>query len=333
MIRIRYILLMLFLTGIVPRLHGQYLNIVCTGDTGVVYRVQGNEGSTFNWEVEGGSITSNWGDSIAITWGYRPGEYEIRVQEFSKYGCPAIPVSARVLVSAPELDLGEDLEICQGDYLQISAEGDYYSYLWHNGVTNPSILSGEEGYKRVSVTDQYGCVTTDSLYLTVNPLPEVDLGSDTSLCGTEELLLYGGNDGVLFNWSTGETFRQITVYPGQQAVWVEVIDENNCVSFDTIMIEACSPNERFKDMPTGITPNGDGKNDVWRIKELEPFPQAVVEIFDRWGNLVYRSEPGYSEPWDGTSNDGRELPMDSYYFVIDLGPGEEPVMGNVTIIR
>jgi len=86
-------------------------------------------------------------------------------------------------------------------------------------------------------------------------------------------------------------------------------------------------------MPSAFTPNGDGKNDTWIIPELQNFPQAVVEIYDRWGQAVFRSESGYSNPWDGYSG-GKEMPMDSYYYVINLNsPGLEPISGTVTLIK
>lgn len=331
---IRYILSLFVFLWTLTGLDAQYINIVCTGDTGIVYKVRGTEGSTFEWNVEGGRIMSDWGDSISVAWGDESGEFEVRVQEFSEYGCPAVPKTGIVLVSAPDIELGEDIDICEGEYIEIEARGDFFSYVWHDGSVMASILTGTEGFKKVTVTDEYGCSRSDSIYLNVNSLPVVELGPDTSLCGTEELLLDAGSDGVRFNWSTGDNFRDLLVYEGQQTIWVEVIDENNCVSYDTITINACSPEDRFAEMPTAFTPNGDGKNDVWRIPELEPFPAAVVEIFDRWGNLIYRSEPGYSRPWDGFASDGRQMPMDSYYFVIDLGEGyTDPVVGTVTIIK
>ena len=61
----------------------------------------------------------------------------------------------------------------------------------------------------------------------------------------------------------------------------------------------------------------------------------MVEIFDRWGTLVWRSEPGYSNPWDGRNMKGNEMPMDSYHFVIQLntGAGKDAVTGIITVIR
>ena len=312
----------------------QYLNAVCVGDTGVVYKVQGSEGSTFQWEVEGGRIVLDWGDSVAVSWGSRPGEYTIRVQEFSRYGCPAVPVTAEVYVSGPEIELGADLEICEGESIEIDPEGSYESLIWHDGSRSPVYTGDSEGMIKVVAEDDFGCQASDSLYLTVHPLPFVDLGRDTSLCGTETMTLSAGGDGILYNWSTGDTYNELTIGAGEGTIWVEVMDENSCVSYDTINIESCPADERFRGMPTAFTPNNDGKNDLWRIPQLEPFPVAVVEIYDRWGQLVFRSEPGYSNPWDGVSNQGKEMPMDSYYFIIDLGDETaETVSGTVTLIR
>ncbi|GAG95966.1 unnamed protein product, partial [marine sediment metagenome] len=48
--------------------------------------------------------------------------------------------------------------------------------------------------------------------------------------------------------------------------------------------------------------------------------------------LVFRSDKGYTMPWDGTYK-GRMLPVDSYHYVINLNDGSKPVVGNVTIVR
>ncbi|MCB8994796.1 MAG: gliding motility-associated C-terminal domain-containing protein [Bacteroidales bacterium] len=330
---LKYIWIFLLSLGFSPGLHAQYINIVCTGDLGVTYRVQGNPGSTFVWNVQGGTISANYGDSIKVNWGNIPGEYNLRVQEFSKFGCAAAPVSGKVLVSGPLLDLGDDREICQGEVAEILPTGTFYSYLWQDGSTGPNFIARQQGNVSLTVTDQYGCKKTDNLLVVVHPLPNVNLGKDTSLCGIEDLILDGGGDGVQFKWSTGQSSREITVYAGFQKISVEVTNEFGCFANDDITINTCSTVDYFRNMPTAFTPNGDGKNDVWNIPELQAFPQAVVEIYDRWGSLVFRSTEGYSKPWDGNSG-GKEMPMDSYYFVITLNsPGLEPIAGTVTLIK
>ena len=329
----RYIWLFVLSLGLFQGIRAQYINIVCAGDAGIVYRVQGNPGSTFVWNVQGGIISANYGDSIQVNWGDVPGEYNLRVQEFSKYGCAATPVSGKVLVSSPNLDLGANKEICSGDVIEILPTGTFSSYLWQDGSVKPNFIGREQGTISLTVSDQYGCKNSDNMFLTVHPLPSVNLGRDTSLCGIETITLDGGGDGASYAWSTGQTSREINVYEGVQKISVTVTSEYGCTASDDITINACSVAEYFKNMPSGFTPNGDGKNDVWNIPELQNFPQAVVEIYDRWGTLVYRSEAGYSKSWDGYSN-GKPMPMDSYFYVINLNsPGLEPLAGTVTLIK
>ncbi len=118
--------------------------------------------------------------------------------------------------------------------------------------------------------------------------------------------------------------------------WVEVEDEYGCINGDTIIVKNCSVQFYFRDIPTAITPgDGNGLNDFWEIDKLAFFSQAVVEIFDRWGTLVWRSEPGYSTPWDGRNMKGEEMPMDSYHFVIEMNTAakHDYVTGIITVIR
>lgn len=87
------------------------------------------------------------------------------------------------------------------------------------------------------------------------------------------------------------------------------------------------------EIPNGITPDGDGKNDTWVIPNLRfYYPNNIVKIYNRWGNLLFESN-GYDTPWDGTNN-GQALPMGSYTYTIDFNDGStEPISGTVTIIR
>jgi gliding motility-associated-like protein len=100
------------------------------------------------------------------------------------------------------------------------------------------------------------------------------------------------------------------------------------------VVDECNAEYYFRDIPTAITPNGDGVNDLWNIEKLAAYTQAEVEIYDRWGTLVWKSEPGYSEPWDGKNKNGSEVPMDSYHFVIKLNFGsKDRISGIITVIK
>lgn len=83
-------------------------------------------------------------------------------------------------------------------------------------------------------------------------------------------------------------------------------------------------------IPNTFTPNGDGINDYWNIPGLDTYPNAKVNIFNRYGTPVFQSI-GYAKPFDGTSN-GKPLPVGVYYYIITLKKGDV-LSGNVTIIR
>ena len=73
-------------------------------------------------------------------------------------------------------------------------------------------------------------------------------------------------------------------------------------------------------IPTAFTPDNDLANDHWEIVNLdEVYPNNVVRIYNRWGNLIYESNVGNyaTNPWKGKYK-GNDLPVGSYYFIIEL---------------
>ena len=74
-------------------------------------------------------------------------------------------------------------------------------------------------------------------------------------------------------------------------------------------------------------------NDTWEILDIENYPQAVVKVFNRWGEIVHETSGGGSYiAWDGTF-ESEELPVGTYYYVIDLNNNGDPQTGPITIIR
>ena len=88
------------------------------------------------------------------------------------------------------------------------------------------------------------------------------------------------------------------------------------------------------DIYSAISPNGDGVNDSWKIGKIERFEACQVEVFDRWGQSVFKSV-GYERPWDGTFK-GKYLPTGPYYYVIELNSLDvtiAPFTGVVSIVH
>jgi len=308
-----------------------YLSEICPGDTGLYYAVTGLAGSTFSWNVNGVSVIRDFGDSVVVNWNQDPGEHEISVVETSLNSCAGDTIKGSVFITVLTVELGNDTTICEGDILNIIPLGDYETLSWHDGSsTIPYVASSEE---LITCTVSRGtCTLNDELYVTVNVSPQVDLGNDTAICNT--IILDAGADGINYDWSTGEITQQIEVSGIRQEISVEVENSFECFGRDTILIESCDMKDFFRDIPNMITPNSDGKNDEWIIDELEGFPDVVVEIYDRWGRLVFRSEEGYQTPWNGTNMNGNPIPTGAYHYVLLLNYGDyKRVTGSVSVIR
>jgi gliding motility-associated-like protein len=93
-------------------------------------------------------------------------------------------------------------------------------------------------------------------------------------------------------------------------------------------------------IPTGFSPNDDGIQDKWRIKCLERYPDARIEIYNRWGNRVFEKDNfgnsdvhGESDAWwDGYSSQkaafgDEKLPNGTYYYILFLNDGNKPLNG------
>ncbi|MEN8227997.1 MAG: T9SS type B sorting domain-containing protein [Bacteroidota bacterium] len=149
--------------------------------------------------------------------------------------------------------------------------------------------------------------------------------------GQLDLHVDGGVYPYLISWDRGLPDNEGSFDNVDWGAYVATVtDVNNCVTIDTAFVDYTHASCLV--IPTAFSPNSDGYNDLWIIEGLELYPQAEIRIFDRWGVRVYYSGAAGDNPWDGSFT-GRQLPVDSYHFIIDFNNGEDPEMGNVTIVR
>lgn len=80
-----------------------------------------------------------------------------------------------------------------------------------------------------------------------------------------------------------------------------------------------------------ISPNGDAKNDTWVIRNIENYPGNIVRVFDRLGRLVF-STTNYNNSWDGFYQ-GAVLPVDTYYYIIELPNSGKPKRGFISLVH
>lgn len=208
-------------------------------------------------------------------------------------------------------------------------------YLWSDGQTGASRDNLPAGLHEVIITDANGCIADTSLTLTQPDSLRISFSIISPYCpesndGSIFAGVTGGEGAYTFVWSDGQTTREATGLI-QGLYIVEARDFNGCVIADSLQLNAL--NEICVGIPNAFSPDGDGINEYWNITRIAFYSEAEVIILNRWGEMVWKSERGYPEPWDGRASNGKILPMDSYHYAIDLHNGERPIVGHVTIIR
>lgn len=135
--------------------------------------------------------------------------------------------------------------------------------------------------------------------------------------------------------ATNTTTQQIPVQAGGN--FMTIFSDNLCgglpVQFTITVDPPATPPETPGDIiiPNSFSPNGDGRNDLWEIKNLNAYPHNTVEVFNRNGQRLFRSI-GYSIAWDGTFK-GQPVPQATYYYIVNLKNGSKSLSGSVTIVR
>ncbi|MBE3084957.1 MAG: gliding motility-associated C-terminal domain-containing protein, partial [Bacteroidetes bacterium] len=209
-------------------------------------------------------------------------------------------------------------------------------YLWGDGVFGKTRMNLPAGDYSVIITDANNCHAGSTITLTEPDSMKLIFDISQPFCpdkpdGEIRLNVTGGVMGTdySYKWSDNSTGRNVSnILKGFYKVSVK--DLNGCSIKDSVIVEPLK--ETCLIIPDAISPNSDLINDVWNIGMIELYPGMEIKIFNRWGEIIWRSEKGYPQPWDGKSN-GSSLPIDSYHYIIDLHNGSKPFVGNVTIVR
>jgi len=106
-----------------------------------------------------------------------------------------------------------------------------------------------------------------------------------------------------------------------------VTTDNGCSKSDQVFVKVL----KAPLIPNIFSPNGDGVHDKWVIAFLETYPGCTVDIYNRYGQVIYHSV-GYSQPWDGTIN-GKPVPVGTYYYIVNPKNGRQQYSGYVDVIR
>jgi gliding motility-associated-like protein len=162
------------------------------------------------------------------------------VSAINEFGCQETDTIHVALSSAVVVDLGNDTTVCSGEEYVLNPGSGFASYLWQDGSSNSIFQVNSPGLYWVEVTDEMGCSGIDSVVVTLNPSPIVDLGEDTTVCSGGTVFLDPGNQFSSYLWQDNSTLPVYTVTtPGLYSVTVTNI--YNCPGFDEIYVDFDSP--------------------------------------------------------------------------------------------
>lgn len=220
-----------------------------------------------------------------------------------------------------------------------------YNYSWSiGGITTAEIQGLIPGWYGLTVTDVNGCSSPQLGCPIILPSPlqilmnigDADCKDDNT--GYIEAYVSGGTAPYDFYWPDNiiDLDKANTSILGEllEGTYpVEIIDEMGCILQDTGTV-IHNP-KTCLDVYSAFSPNEDSNHDFWEINNIELYPKALVEVYSRTGDRVFRRrnyQNNLKSAFTGKV-DGKRLPSATYYYIINLENGDEPFTGTVTIVR
>jgi len=263
------------------------------------------------------------------------------------YGCVLLDTIHLKVFPGTNLTTQPVTPLCDGETEQLSASAsDTVTWKWTPALglssdvaPNPVASPSKTTEYKVLITNKYGC--QDSAYLTifVNQTPVADAGPDRKINSGDSIVLNGSVSGtsVNFSWSPASFIDEIhsktpTVYPPEDAEYTLTVNsEVGCGSSSSTAIVKV-----YKDVyiPSGFTPNNDGKNDLFRVTAADNYKRFKLAVYNRWGQEIFETTD-INKGWDGKFKDA-QLASDVYVYYLEIITASNKKItkkGTITLIR
>ena len=290
-------------------------------DSGVVTIAATASGGTINWyDVATGGTPLGNGNSFTTPNVTSTTNF---YAETTENECTSIRVAITATVY-PIIPLKKEILLCQSETLILEASIPDMEYLWSpGGETTQSIeISNIGDYKVIISSPSGSCDSKEEFKVIEHPKPiikEIVMEENSITIELENPKDYYefSIDGELFKES-----NQFTQIPsGQYTAFVR--EKNGCnliqLNFDVFSIAKY------------FTPNNDGFNDFWEIKEMKDFPNSTASIFDRYGKLIAKLTP-LQPNWNG-NYDNTPLIEDDYWYVLKMEDSKPSIKGHFSLKR
>ncbi|MBK9289739.1 MAG: gliding motility-associated C-terminal domain-containing protein [Flavobacteriales bacterium] len=248
-------------------------------------------------------------------------------------GCSVSDTISIGLIPAPLVDLGPDRSICDGTSAVIAMPPGNATALWSDGSTGPTLSVSTSGLVWGQLTEN-GCAGRDTVLITVDPLPTVDLGPDQVICVGAAIELDVFLPGATYVWYDGSQGPSHGFGTPADA-WVTVTGANGCSASDSIRIDTDDCDLEVV-MPNVFSPNSDGDNQVFQAIVLKGVGQVELVLWDRWGLELFRSTD-LAFAWNGRVPGGNAVPEGTYFWVLHYTAKQSGLAhelhGTVTLLR
>ena len=313
--------------------------IICLGDTIQLY---GGGGIYFEWTPSLFLNSNSIFNPIVI-----PTEnitYTLSVSD--NFGCKNRDDLEITLYKPFVINAVPDISICENSTIQLGVEGGY-TYVWSPpyGLDNiyspyPYCTSIQNTTYIVSSYDGQCFSSSDTVIVNVIPPPVIDAGADIVAAAGETIQLNAYTNASDYYWTPGsqlsctnclDPFIQNLNYT--ELYYFIAIDSSGCRAEDSIYVRMiCTDDAIF--IPNTFTPNGDQKNDVFRIRSYGMSHISLFRVYNRWGELIFETS-NINEGWDGTWKGQLCFPAVYVYYVEGVCSDGTILLkhGNVTLVR
>ena len=247
---------------------------------------------------------------------------------------------------APVADAGPDGQICFGQTFQLAGNGgvDYQwspsTYLNTSFSYDPVVTPDKTIQYYLSVVDANGCrsLQNDEVTVHVTPPIVVRISRDTVVSMGDKVQLFASSAATDYLWSPAiglddpQAQNPVAVVTSDITYHVMATTNAGCKGEASVTLKVYDGPEIY--VPTAFTPDGDGRNDIFR-----PFPVGIKKytyfrVFNRWGQMIY-STTNFNQGWDGKIN-GQPQPTGTYVWMVEgLTRDDRKIAkkGTVTLIR
>ncbi len=333
---------------------------VCSGMNNGVLDLVGSFGDTIYWEysTSGGPPFTAIPNSDTAAYIFNNLTQSTLFQAVVQNGvCPPVTSNfVTINVASPTVPgtVSGGINECKDDNGSVNLLGysgniNYWIYSIDNGSTwaNSSTTTPILNYNLIQATTIYcavvespGCPADTSVCDTVFVMPDplADAGLDDTIFIFGNTLL-NGTGGLFYTWSPSDSLSDPNIAnpvanPAATTTYIlTVTDIYGCTGTDDVTIfvidTTTSPVPNYITVANYVSINGDGKNDVWNVINIEYYPNNEVLVFNNQGQVVYQKS-GYDNTWAGTYN-GDKLPDGSYFYVVKVNDLNQELKGVLTI--